>query len=134
MTGGTEGQAALESAPTRTRGPTGAQRLAQRVQYASCGEIQLDRGGEQSGDLDTGWACLTHALADERGAELRTTYLTVEGDPIHEYHRVTPAGRYEYFVDTREDGFGSQRITFRECPTDDRFAGLGPPGPACVRS
>lgn len=138
VTGGIDDQAPKADTgpaePSSAPDPTGAQRLVHRAPYASCGEVELDRMKAPNTDLETGWACLTNALADERGAELVTTFFTIEGDPIHEYHRVTPSGSYEYFGDSREDAFGSRTVTYRRCPADERFAEQRPPGPACMRS
>jgi hypothetical protein len=51
--------------------------------------------------------CLLDAFEAGRGAELISTLVTIEGDPITQYIRVHPDATVEIFVDATRDAFGS---------------------------
>lgn len=88
-----------------------------RDKYPSCGEVQLDQGdrlavrGRQEID------CLRKALDAGQGAEMSVSSLTIEGDPIREYYRLTPAGVLEVYVDSTDDQFSDQKWSMDDCHT-----------------
>lgn len=92
-----------------------AERWNARTPLKSCGEVHLGLLEELDAKAGKELACLRAALAAGNGAELKVTFLTVEGDPIREYYRVTADGKLEIYTDDTEDEFGDQRWDFAEC-------------------
>ncbi|MFE5308687.1 hypothetical protein [Isoptericola sp. NPDC056578] len=94
--------------------------FAAREPLPTCGEVTArpDLGeGEPKAELADAFACLDEAAARGEGAELLVRSLTVEGDPIVEYHRVGPGiDGLEVYVDGTRDTFGDQIWTYRSCP------------------
>ncbi|WP_433290732.1 DUF4362 domain-containing protein [Actinoplanes sp. CA-030573] len=77
-----------------------------------CGTFTLDQGQEFPRDAAR---CLVGAANDNRGAYLRVTRPSTEGDPIPMTYRAMADGRVEVVTDTRQDQFGPQRITRELC-------------------
>jgi hypothetical protein len=94
--------------------------FADRDTLPTCGEVTArpDLGdGEPKAELTEAFACLDAASAQGDGAELIVRYLTVEGDPIVEYHRVGPGiDGLEIYVDATQDTYGDQIWSYRSCP------------------
>ncbi|MFD6178165.1 MULTISPECIES: hypothetical protein [unclassified Isoptericola] len=113
----------------------GEDAFAAREPLPSCGEVTArpDLGeGEPKAELTEAFACLDAASARGEGAELLVRSLTVEGDPIVEYHRVGPGiDGLEIYVDGTQDTFGERIWTYRSCPdTVTAAEPLGCPGEA----
>ncbi|MEU2202470.1 hypothetical protein [Isoptericola sp. NPDC019482] len=93
--------------------------FAARDPLPTCGEVTArpDLGeDEPEAELAEAFACLD-AAASGAGAELVVRSLTVEGDPIVEYHRVGPGiDGLEVYVDGTQDTYGEQIWTYRSCP------------------
>ena len=86
-----------------------------RQDVPSCPEVEL---GPVGGELPpAAVACLSQAEERGRGAELRVTRRTEEGDPIRSYYRVLP-GRagLEVFTDHSRDSYGSHGWEHLSCP------------------
>lgn len=98
----------------------GEDAFAAREPLPTCGEVTArpDLGeGEPKAELAEAFACLDEAAARGEGAELLVRSLTVEGDPIVEYHRVGPdIEGLEVYVDGTQDTYGEQLWTYRSCP------------------
>jgi hypothetical protein len=86
-----------------------------RAALPSCGSVVLVQGESLRREARSELACLRAALDDGEGAELKVRFPTVEGDPITEYYRVTPAGGTEIYVDSTQDAFGAQEWSFARC-------------------
>lgn len=84
------------------------QRWAARDQLPSCGEVTLDRGELLEQKAGDELACMRGALETRKGAELKVTSPTLEGDPIRKYIRITPDGMLEIYTDTASDRFSQQ--------------------------
>jgi hypothetical protein len=78
--------------------------VANRTPLESCGEEEAGHG--ESLDV-AARTCLLEAFEQGRGAELISTFTSVEGDPIREMTRVHENGTIEKFVDATRDRFGS---------------------------
>ena len=78
--------------------------VANRLPLPSCGEEELGQG--DAGNIE-GRLCLFDAYLAGQGAELISTALTIEGDPITRYIRVHESGVVEIFIDASRDRFGS---------------------------
>lgn len=86
-----------------------------RSSLPNCGEVALEQGERLEQEGRSELACLRAALDSGEGAELKVEYPAVEGDPVTEYYRVTPAGTTEVYVDSTEDEFSDQKWSFAEC-------------------
>ncbi|MFE5593656.1 hypothetical protein [Streptomyces sp. NPDC056549] len=95
------------------------ERWESRTEYSRCGEVSLDQGEEMQKQAAREIDCLQRALKNGESAELKVTYPTVEGDPIHEYYRLTPQGRLELYTDSTEDHYSDQKWSFAECYTPE---------------
>ena len=78
--------------------------VVNRLPLESCGEEVAGHG--EGLDVEAR-SCLLEAFDDRRGAELISTFTSVEGDPIRRYTRVHANGTVELFVDATRDRFGS---------------------------
>ena len=78
--------------------------VVDRLPLESCGE---EVAGHGEGLDVASRQCLLNAFEDGRGAELISTFTSVEGDPITRYTRVHENGTVEVFVDATRDRFGS---------------------------
>jgi hypothetical protein len=87
----------------------------ERAALPSCGSVVLVQGESLRRDARSELDCLRAALEAAEGAELKVRFPTVEGDPITEYYRVTPAGGTEIYVDSTQDAFGAQEWSFARC-------------------
>ncbi|PWI10785.1 hypothetical protein DIZ27_10340 [Streptomyces sp. NWU339] len=97
-------------------------RWESRAELSSCGEVSLAQGEEIQKQAVREIACLRRALKSGESAELKVTYPTVEGDPIREYHRLTPQGRLEVYTDSTDDRYSDQKWSFAECYTPEWLA------------
>ena len=79
--------------------------IVNRLPLASCGVETVDASGLPA-DVE-GRRCLLAALRAGDGAELISTQMTEEGDPVTTYYRVHEHG-VELFVDATRDRFGSR--------------------------
>lgn len=86
-----------------------------RSTLPSCGEVALEQGDLLRREGRSELACLRSALDSGEGAELLVRFPTVEGDPVTEYYRVTPAGTTEIYVDSTKDENSDQEWSFAEC-------------------
>ncbi|MFD7961689.1 hypothetical protein ACFV5J_12905 [Streptomyces zaomyceticus] len=98
------------------------ERWESRTEFSRCGEVSLDQGAEMQKQAAREIACLQRALKNGESAELKVTYPTVEGDPIHEFYRLTPQGRLEVYTDSTEDRYSDQKWSFTECYTPEWLA------------
>src|SRR4051794_19638687 len=80
-----------------------------RATLPSCGSVILKQGETLRRYARSELTCLRTALDSEQGAELKVRSGTTEGDPITEYHRVTPTGATEIYVDATEDQFSDRK-------------------------
>ena len=78
--------------------------ITNRMPLSSCGVEQV---GEDQAYNEAARRCLLDAHRARRGAELITTQITEEGDPISGYIRVHENGVVELFIDATQDRFGS---------------------------
>jgi hypothetical protein len=86
-----------------------------RAPYPSCGDVTLAQGEALKTEAKREIVCLRRALDRDRGAELKATYLTVEGDPVRDYYRVTPRGALEVYTDSTDDQFSDRTWSFLTC-------------------
>ena len=77
--------------------------VANREELPSCG---AEDAGHRTYDA-AARTCLLDAYRAGQAAELISTELTIEGDPITRYLRVHPDATIEIFVDSTRDTFGS---------------------------
>ena len=95
--------------------------ITNRLPLASCGMETIEASGLSLDVVARG--CLLAAFHDGEGAELISTQMTDEGDPVTRYYRVHENGTVELFVDATRDRFGSQRWMRYRCdrlvPADD---------------
>ncbi|MGW6969211.1 hypothetical protein ACWGET_34800 [Streptomyces zaomyceticus] len=98
------------------------ERWESRAEFSRCGAVSLDQGTEMQKQAAREIACLQRALKNGESAELKVSYPTVEGDPIHEYYRLTPQGRLEVYTDSTEDRYSDQKWSFAECYTPEWLA------------
>ena len=115
------------------------QRWLGRSTLASCGVVDTGRRpSELTVGEQAGYDCLESARDAGEGAELQVDQVTVEGDPVTSWYRVTPEGRLEVYTDATADAFGSGRWEYAPSAAFDRAAAadaapdlpLGPPGRA----
>lgn len=109
--------ASAPSGPAPTPSWVSAQRAYQRwlarEPLPSCGEHSVGFAGTDP--VAPLRACLQQAWSSRSGAEATVEHMTVEGDPIRTYIRVTPERRVEVYEDSTEDGFGSKEWRYVEC-------------------
>jgi len=86
--------------------------IVNRMPLESCGVETIDNG---MGLNVEGRTCLLSAFQAGDGAELVSTSLTEEGDPITTYYRVHENGTVEIFIDATRDRFGSRRWQRYRC-------------------
>lgn len=109
----TPGQQASEPPSPPPPASSGAvyERWQNREPYFDCGYIPLNQGERLRLDEDQMDCMIGH---DDEGAELAVSRYTVEGDLIVSYYRVK-SGAFETYTDSTRDGFGSGRLSYREC-------------------
>ncbi|MFJ2723021.1 hypothetical protein [Streptomyces sp. NPDC087437] len=81
--------------------------------------MSLDQGEEIKKKAVREIACLRESLKSSKSAELKVTYLTVEGDPIREYYRLTAQGRLEVYTDSTDDRYSDRKWSFAKCYTPE---------------
>ncbi len=94
-----------------------------RESFASCGDVRAGGGVDVERATREGARCLQGALDSGKAAELRVA-LTIEGDPITRYFRVTSAGRFEIYTDATHDTYGSGRWEYQDCGQRESLARL----------
>jgi hypothetical protein len=93
---------------------TAPEEFTGREALPTCPVVELDQGEELPADAQ---ACLDAGLANGRGAELKVSRPTTEGDPIVDYYRVVPGQPgYEIFSDATRDSYGPATWTRSLCP------------------
>ncbi|MEU3553700.1 hypothetical protein [Streptomyces fragilis] len=103
-------------------------RFEARDPYRSCGDVTLAQGQELGSRAKREIGCLRRAHDRDEGAELKVTALTVEGDPVREYYRVTPHGALEIYTDSTDDPWSDGRWSSSGCDDPDWN-----PEPSCSR-
>ena len=98
--------------------------VANRQPLESCGEEDLDRDEPYD---EIARRCLFDAYQAGRGAELITSALSIEGDPIVRYIRVHENGVVEIFHDATRDRFGSGEWERLVCSELDPVAEVNDP-------
>ena len=90
------------------------ERWKERAAFKSCGDVNLEplESLETHGQNEV--ACMGDAQKAGKGAELKVTSRTVEGDPVREYYRVTPKGKLEIYIDATDDHFSGKDWDFVE--------------------
>jgi hypothetical protein len=85
-----------------------------RPQLPACGQEMYGRGEGMDVDART---CLMSAFEDGSPAELVSTRLSVEGEPVVTYFRVWPAPGVpvEIYTDSSRDSFRSAAWTYQAC-------------------
>ena len=100
-------------------GPDQPDWIVNRMPLEPCGVETIENG--QALNVE-GRTCLLSAFQAGDGAELVSTSVTEEGDPITSYYRVHENGTVEIFIDVTQDRFGSRRWERYRC---DRLAPAG---------
>jgi hypothetical protein len=100
------------------------ERWKRRAEFRSCGEVSLDPLESLETDGQKEVACMRRAREMRKGAELKVTFRTVEGDPVREYYRVTPQGKLEIYTDATDDHFSGKDWDFVECDAPTPLAKL----------
>lgn len=86
-----------------------------REALPACGEVTLTGTDELERAAESGLDCLREGMRTGVGGELIVHYLTVEGDPITDYRRVTTEGTTEISTDSTQDEFGSKKWSYGKC-------------------
>ena len=86
-----------------------------RQEYPSCGEVKLPQGKQLEQHATQEIRCLRQALDAGETAELKVSFPTVEGDPIHEYYRLNPDGTLELYIDSTDDANSDQKWSHTDC-------------------
>lgn len=91
------------------------QAWSSRDPLPSCGSVSLGHFDSLERDARGELTCLRSALDSGEGAELRINHITLEGDPVTSFYRVTPGGAFEAYADNTEDPNSDQRWTYFQC-------------------
>ena len=111
--------------------------VANRTPLPSCGVEQATR---QDGPWDdTARACFWEAYSAQRPAEIASTRLTTEGDPLTTIYRVLGPGRVEVFINQTHDRYSAGGWLRLDCSTLARTDSTTPapdfgPDDSCVET
>ena len=81
----------------------------------ACGDVTLTGTGDLERAAEPGLDCLREGMRTGEGGELIVHFMTVEGDPITDYRRVTTQGTTEIYTDSTQDEFGSKKWSYGNC-------------------
>ena len=84
-------------------------------------------------------ACFWAAYQSHRQAEIATTQLTIEGDPVTSIYRILGAGHVEVFIDQTQDHWSAGGWLRLDCPALAAIDSAAPapdfgPGDNCVEA